>query len=430
MSIGYRVQTVVFASGERFPLLMEAGTGLPLFDATVFLLTQLRATNRASSTLEQAARAVMVLHQILDFLLIDLAARFSHGQVLQMSEVEAICRLCRLQQSALDEMVCSDSRRPQRGSVHSLEQVRMAVGSASNGKDVSAQTAAIRLIYIRDYIRWLANRSLLARDARNANREHWSATASVMLEAISARIPGSSGRNVVGLRQGILSSELDRLVEVTHPDSPENPWKGAHVRRRNRLIILCLLQLGLRKSELLGLRLSDINFQSNEVLVARRPDDPVDPRVKEPNAKTRDRLLHLSDELAELTREYVMTDRKSLPGARRHPFLIVAIRTGHPLTKVAVNKLFVELRSKVTGLPEQLSPHVLRHTWNDQFSELMDEKGVAPELEEQLRSQQMGWKNGSKTAATYTRRHVDRKAREASLHLQERIQNRKSNGQG
>lgn len=48
----------------------------------------------------------------------------------------------------------------------------------------------------------------------------------------------------------------------------------------------------------------------------------------------------------------------------------------------------------------------------------MDERGIAPEEEEKLRKQQMGWSDRSKMPATYTRRHVRRKANEASLALQ------------
>jgi integrase len=80
--------------------------------------------------------------------------------------------------------------------------------------------------------------------------------------------------------------------------------------------------------------------------------------------------------------------------------------------------MFVELRRKVTGLPEELSPHVLRHTWNDRFSEFMDQSGATPEEEEKMRKQQMGWSDRSKMAATYTRRHTRRKTNEASLAMQ------------
>jgi hypothetical protein len=40
--------------------------------------------------------------------------------------------------------------------------------------------------------------------------------------------------------------------------------------------------------------------------------------------------------------------------------------------------------------------------------------------EEKMRSYMMGWKEGSGTAATYTRRHTERMAREAQLKLQGR----------
>jgi hypothetical protein len=31
----------------------------------------------------------------------------------------------------------------------------------------------------------------------------------------------------------------------------------------------------------------------------------------------------------------------------------------------------------VDGLPEKLSAHPLRHTWNDSFSDLMDKKNIS-----------------------------------------------------
>jgi integrase len=84
------------------------------------------------------------------------------------------------------------------------------------------------------------------------------------------------------------------------------------------------------------------------------------------------------------------------------------------------------LRRKCPDLPDDLSPHVLRHTWNDHFSELMDEKGVPEEIEHKMRSRLMGWSETSKTATTYTRRHVHKRARAAALQLQRSIARDKS----
>jgi integrase len=63
-------------------------------------------------------------------------------------------------------------------------------------------------------------------------------------------------------------------------------------------------------------------------------------------------------------------------------------------------------------------PHLFRHTNNYNFSRLADELGMDLEKEKKTRSQMMGWSETSGTAETYTRREIERKAREASLQLQ------------
>jgi integrase len=118
-----------------------------------------------------------------------------------------------------------------------------------------------------------------------------------------------------------------------------------------------------------------------------------------------------------MIRSYIK-ERRLIAGARRYPHLLLANGTGRPLSKQALNKLFVELRTKVPGLPDELQPHVLRHSWNDEFSALMDRRNIAPAEEERMRKQQMGWSDNSKMSAVYTKRHTKRRTDKASLDLQ------------
>jgi len=74
-----------------------------------------------------------------------------------------------------------------------------------------------------------------------------------------------------------------------------------------------------------------------------------------------------------------------------------------------------------------LTPHILRHTANDLYSELMDEKEMLPPEEEKTRSYKMGWREGSGTTETYTRRHIEVKAKEASLALQAKFNKDENN---
>jgi integrase len=77
------------------------------------------------------------------------------------------------------------------------------------------------------------------------------------------------------------------------------------------------------------------------------------------------------------------------------------------------------LLTQVTGLPLwDFSPHVLRHTWNDDDSERMDARAVSAEDEQRMRKQAMGWSDSSEMATYDTKRHVQRKRNEASLAMQ------------
>ena len=64
------------------------------------------------------------------------------------------------------------------------------------------------------------------------------------------------------------------------------------------------------------------------------------------------------------------------------------------------------------------SGHKLRHTWNYDFSRLMDSQNQSERKQEVMREKLMGWKEGSGTAATYNRRFIEEQADEASIRLQ------------
>jgi integrase len=247
--------------------------------------------------------------------------------------------------------------------------------------------------------------------------------AKFVADAIDARIPHVAGRNTLRQREGMSDEDVAELLRVVDPHSPDNPWRDQHTRYRNALLVHWLLFLGVRIGEALGVHVSDIVTYRKEVTIHRRADDPDDPRRYQPQTKTRARVLPVSGSLLVETQTYILDHRSALPKAKKHGFLFVASRTGHPMTLATVGKVFKELRERCPSLPESLSGHVLRHTWNDAFSKKMDEAGVTPENERQARSYLMGWSPTSDSAAVYTRRYVRNKAKEVSLGLQDQLLN-------
>lgn len=420
MAQGYRVKTVKFQNGERFAFLIDSRVGAPMFEPTLFASKVLRAKARATNTIDQAMRSLLFFYQALDLLDVNLEERFNEMHFLEMSEMEEIVRLSHLSMKGLDEMVriCSAPVKT-RAKVVNLESVRRTRANISHPR-VESKTSAIRLGYIGQYLKWLSARRLMQfRHDREKTRELL-VQVRLVLESLAAQMPSDSReRNTVGQREGLSPEMQDRLLDVIRPDSPENPWLGEHVRYRNQLLIHWLVAMALRKGEVLGVTTDDIDFRTDEVLVARRADNPEDPRTPQPLTKTLDRRLVMERPLALLTLQYINKYRRKLPGAKIHHILFLANGTGEPLSLSAVQKVFEKLRQKVPDLPEDLSAHVLRHTWNERFSEQMDEKGVSEADEKKWRNYINGWSDSGTTAGTYTRRHVRNAANKVLMAGQE-----------
>lgn len=409
----------MLTSGERLPVLLDR-SGKPMFDPTVFSLTEVRGKNLAANTIGSVLRSVMAFHLFLDARGIDLNARLTAGELLSLGEVEDLARLCRL---PLDELTAlSGAREYTAPKVVSLEKVRMGAQQKSPA-EVDANVAATRLRYIRMYLQWIAGERRSRHGLAESVAARISDSSRLIAEAIDTRIPYKS-RHALGQREGVSDEVVDEMLRVIDPHSPDNPWRDQHTRYRNALLVRWLLYLGLRIGEALGVRVSDIVFHSKEVTIHRRADDLEDPRRYQPQTKTRARILTLGDALLAETQAYILNHRSTLPGAKKHPFLFVASRTGRPMSLAAMGKLFKKLREKCPSLPEGLSGHLLRHTWNDAFSKKMEKAGIPPEKEQQYRSYLMGWSPTSDMAAVYTRRYVRNKAKEVSLDLQDQLVNK------
>lgn len=406
--IRFSVQTLLAPSGERLPILLDSSTGMPVFYPNLYVLTELRQTNRAAATIERALREISVLLEYMVDLGADLNERMGLGWLLSPGEIDGLARHCRQSFNSSKVVVSSRAFPLGRKRTRTLQ-------------TVSHVTAANRLRTIHAYLSWLVVLRMSYAGQDDVIRSALAQVKENVLPTLKARIPASKGRNTLGLRQGLHPEMLDRLLQVVDPTCSTNPWKSEFSRQRNALIVCWLLMLGLRRGELLNVKISDINFRKNEVTIARRADDPGDPRRAQPKVKTRDRILPLSSELAAQTHKYITRDRRKIYGATKHEYLLVAEYTGYPMSISTLNKVFETLRSKSCGFPSDLSPHVLRHTWNDEFSRQLDGNNIGEAREEQMRNYLMGWSQTSETARTYTKRFVQKEACDASLKLQKAI---------
>ncbi len=427
MHLRYRVKTIVTSSGERLPVLLGRD-GLPIFEPTVFSLSEVRSRNRASNTIDSYLRSVMVFLLFLDLRKINLEGRLDEGQLLSLGEIEELVGICRLPlekiHSMLDE---APGLSPQSASsVVSLEKLRMRTAGLPE-VEIDPGSAATRLRNIRDYLRWLAIARMSKHGIDASLQITLESSTQYTSHAIDARLPSASYKSgELDQREGLEPEVVERILKVIDPHSSDNPWTDEHSRYRNALIIEWLLCFGLRRGELLNVRIGDIKFREGTVTVVRRADNPNDPRRNQPKVKTKGREIPISSGLLDKSNAYIMNQRSAIHGARKHDFFFIASDTGAPLSIPSLNKIFNVLRKKCPDIPSHVFPHIFRHTWNDRFSEEMDANKVGEEAEKKARSYLMGWSETSGTAATYTRRHIRKKAREASLQLQHKLIERES----
>lgn len=425
MTQKYRVKMIVTSSGERLPMLL-GHDGLPLFEPTVFSLSEVRSRNRASNTIDSYLRSVMVFLLFLDLRSINLEERLKVGQLLSLSEIEDLVGICRLPvekiHSLYDEVQVVSKQTT--SSVLSLEKLRKRPFNIQEDR-IDGSSAATRLRNIRDYLKWLCLVRISKHGIDASHRLSLESSIQYTSNAIEARLPsGAYKHSRIDQREGLEPEDVSQILKIINPQSQENPWSDEHSKYRNELIILWLLNCGLRRGELLNIRISDLNLRESTVVVARRADDLRDPRANQPKVKTRGREIPLSIGLLDKTNAYIMNQRIAIGGARKHDFLFVASRSGAPLSIPSVNKIFTVLKLKFPELAYQLFPHILRHTWNDNFSKIMDKNKVSDEQEKKARSYLMGWSETSGTAANYMRRTIRKRAQAASLELQKNIMER------
>jgi integrase len=414
-SVPFRVKLVRTADGERLPVLIVRATGLPDFDASLWVVSSLRSRSLASETISQALRSLVVLYLALQSCKVNLSERLATGNLLSPAEIEAISKACR-QTTQAGANVLKDSAEldhQKTNKVTSLEKLRMLRARRALGEDVSAGTASIRLGYIRAFLIWRVNMAIFR--AEDDAKASLIALRNLVDDELQNKTPAVTDRADVGQRMGIGRQEQERLLRLVMPTNPQNPWTGVRIRLRNQFIVNAILALGARRGEFLGLRVRDFKPQAQEVLILRRPDDANDPRLHEPNTKTRDRVLPVSYQLHVLMKGYLML-RNELVGGK-HEILAVT-NTGAPMSKSEVNRIFAVLSQVFL---EKVSPHILRHTFFENLADDLHRAGKDDVEIHNILTRLGGWSETSNSPSRYTKRFAQERAAEAGLAMQEKL---------
>ena len=134
--------------------------------------------------------------------------------------------------------------------------------------------------------------------------------------------------------------EVERLIQ--------QPDVGTARGLRDRALIEVLYATGMRVSELIHLRASDLNLDAGYLSCTGKGN--------------KQRIVPIGDQASDWLTKYIHHGRPSLLGKRQSPWLFVNAKRGGSLSRVGFWKILKGYGLKA-GLSRTLSPHVLRHSF-------------------------------------------------------------------
>ncbi|MFK5986803.1 MAG: site-specific integrase, partial [Pseudomonadota bacterium] len=369
----YKVQAFKLSNGERAALLVCRETGLPLIYQNLYTTVNHRNKSDSINTIKAVLRTLGFFTQLCEYLKIDLENRFAKGKLFTNQEIELISKWSKKSQEFLNEAESFSSSK----NVISINSKRFELARHTVIIDMDIlepETTYARLTNLTKYSVWLANTFNVALDADVEKMKK---------KLFDKRPEKNSYDDNDKPFKSLTTGQKEKLLEIVKLDSPENIWKDEGVRFRNQLIIHILYFIGCRKGELLTLKATDFDPGKKTVNIRRDADNPDDPRADAPLVKTLSRDIEIDDELYEMVEDYIMKYRSKVKGANKTSYLFLSHQTGstiaNPLSIPSVDKIFASLSKK---LGFNVHPHALRHSWNDDFSEMTEPFLASGEMSE------------------------------------------------
>lgn len=222
-------------SGERFSILVD-DTGMPLYYPALYVTAALRGASLSVNTINNALTAIKALCVWQEHQGIDLESRFKRRELLLAHEIHSLRDFMQLPLVAAGQSE------------------RKVVAIKRRRKLVSTENQYNRMSVIASYLRFLAG--CLHPVTASSTK-----AIAVMVEQIKANRPkvggsGSQDRSEIHLDDAV----LDALEDVIKPGSAANPVADFGLQIRNALMFTILRQTGMRRGELLNLKIDDFDF--------------------------------------------------------------------------------------------------------------------------------------------------------------------------
>jgi integrase/recombinase XerD len=164
--------------------------------------------------------------------------------------------------------------------------------------------------------------------------------------AIDRRVPANPAEDLAAPRawrllpKSLPPDVVDRLIDAPDTSTPRG--------QRDRALIELLYATGLRVSELVGLKVADLNLDAGYLVCTGKG--------------RKQRVVPIGEQACTWVTRYLRDARLVLLHGRTSPWLLVNARRGGRLTRMGCWKI-LKGYGRELGIAAQLTPHVLRHSF-------------------------------------------------------------------
>ena len=203
--------------------------------------------------------------------------------------------------------------------------------------------ATVKLAQLRKFVEWMNQKGISPRTQARTISGIKSFYKFLLIEEAVENDPTTlveSPRIGRKLPEILTDDEINGLIEAIDETKAEG--------LRNKAILETLYSCGLRVSELVDLKLSNLHFEQEFLRIAGKGE--------------RERLVPISKRAIEDIKKYLVNSRKKLTIEKGFENIVFLNRRGKKLSRVMIFTIIKNLADKIK-LEKNISPHTFRHSF-------------------------------------------------------------------
>jgi len=201
----------------------------------------------------------------------------------------------------------------------------------------------VKLAQLRKFVEWMNQKGISPRTQARTISGIKSFYKFLLIEEAVENDPTTlveSPRIGRKLPEILTDDEINKLIEAIDETKAEG--------LRNKAILETLYSCGLRVSELVDLKLSNLHFEQEFLRIAGKGE--------------RERLVPISKRAIEDIKKYLVNSRKKLTIEKGFENIVFLNRRGKKLSRVMIFTIIKNLADKIK-LEKNISPHTFRHSF-------------------------------------------------------------------